>query len=716
MHAHIERLCYGCHMTDALRPGLADLLGDLPPGPALAAALAEVPPLAELCSTELALVVVARSRQLNHDEGEFMAAVLELGLTPQVWQTSPIERDAKLDRHTSGLVGPVVNWTYQRAEAYLHVADDIVRRLPMVHAGMLAGRIDHDKARVFFRQLVHLETHLAQRIADRFVDRCANWTVEQLRDHLHRAVMKADPETARKRRDTRVADRSVWFGLDADGTGRIDGSGLPAQVLIEAKQNVNRLARAAKAAGDPRTMRQLMADVVGDLLRCIPFRTTPTIDPITARADAEDLVDRAALIAEYAASHQARSANPLGATRAGGAAAPGLHTRPAASSANGARPGALDRASAAHAVQAHNSAQATHSVQAQHAVQAQQAVQAQHAGQPQHAVQARHAGQPQHAVQARNGFRAPPAPQAQFESDDSPPDDLDALPPDPYGWEWWREEWAAGYEPGPYPMRDLPDDDPHPDDPPLARYPGYTPLGSTACPTCQRIVTPDRRSGTIDIIVTLETLMMLNDQPGLVPGWGPVQADICRQVALDPDAPTRWLFTVLDHHNRPLTQIRTKRRPTLAEASIVRMRDTYCRAPGCQQPAYNCDNDHCQADAEGGIATRANLARLCRFHHVLKHRGALRYEISINGSVFWRFPDGRMYIVPPHGLPWYVDDDLDATPTPQPTNQIIPRTRLDPETSHSPIPLDHDVPRRPAAEDYVLTQDFTRTADELMPC
>ena len=44
------------------------------------------------------------------------------------------------------------------------------------------------------------------------------------------------------------------------------------------------------------------------------------------------------------------------------------------------------------------------------------------------------------------------------------------------------------------------------------------------------------RKGTVDIHVDLETLARLNDHPGELAGYGPVIADIARQVAENPDA------------------------------------------------------------------------------------------------------------------------------------------------------------------------------------
>jgi hypothetical protein len=175
--------------------------------------------------------------------------------------------------------------------------------------------------------------------------------------------------------------------------------------------------------------------------------------------------------------------------------------------------------------------------------------------------------------------------------------------------------------------------------------------------------------------------MLLNDLPGLVPGWGPVIADLARQAAFatDPETPMRWLFGIVDSHGRLLHQIETRRRPDTTERNFIKTRDQTCRHPGCSRPAYECDDDHCTNYAHGGISLRTNLVSLCKIHHMLKHRYNLTYEIGLTGLVFWRYPDGRTYAVPPHGLPWYTGDDLDNSPPKQPTDQIIPRTRITPD-------------------------------------
>ena len=196
-----------------------------------------------------------------------------------------------------------------------------------------------------------------------------------------------------------------------------------------------------------------------------------------------------------------------------------------------------------------------------------------------------------------------------------------------------------------------------------------------------RKVAVSSQRGVVDIHVSLKTLMCLSEDPGLVPGWGPVLADVARQLALDPETVLRWRFNITDDGGRLLTQAYTRRRPNAEEKSFVKVRDFTCRAPGCQKAAMRCDDDHRIDHAKGGLSHRTNVCVLCRHHHRLKHEEGLSYEISVQGTVFWRATDERMYIVPNDGKAYFIGDDLDNAPPPRPVNQIIPRTRPRPRSA-----------------------------------
>ena len=272
---------------DGLREGLADLLGDLPPGVELVAALAEVD-LTALSSSELALVVAARFRQLNHDQGQLLAAALELGLTPYFTLDGPTARLAELEVNSADQVGPVVHWSRDTSVPFLHLADAVVRRLPMVHAAMLAGLLELKKAEAFSRYLRHLDVDTAREIAARFVDRAPNWSLEWLRVKLRCAAIDADPASAKQRYDRSVVGppRPVRAARGRHGEyrgvlaarGRGGGGEEQHRTVSPGRESRRRQTADAATAGGAYL----------DLLRGIPFRLAPTVDAVTAHADAAE--------------------------------------------------------------------------------------------------------------------------------------------------------------------------------------------------------------------------------------------------------------------------------------------------------------------------------------------------------------------------------------------------------------------------------------------
>ena len=107
-----------------------------------------------------------------------------------------------------------------------------------------------------------------------------------LRERLRYHIKRADPDAARKQYRRSVANRQVLAGQSSDGTVDITGHQLPPHRAVAALNRLDRLARAAKADGDARTLPQLAADAFLDLLEGRPFDHQPTVDESAAAADA----------------------------------------------------------------------------------------------------------------------------------------------------------------------------------------------------------------------------------------------------------------------------------------------------------------------------------------------------------------------------------------------------------------------------------------------
>lgn len=121
----------------------------------------------------------------------------------------------------------------------------------------------------------------------------------------------------------------------------------------------------------------------------------------------------------------------------------------------------------------------------------------------------------------------------------------------------------------------------------------------------------------VQVIVSLETLLGLTDDPAVIPGVGPVPADVARGLAAD----GRWHAWVTDASGALVATGSRGYVPGAALARLVRAREPYCRMPGCRQAAIRCDLDH-TIPYPRGATTAANLGPICRRHHVLKtHMG-----------------------------------------------------------------------------------------------
>ena len=157
------------------------------------------------------------------------------------------------------------------------------------------------------------------------------------------------------------------------------------------------------------------------------------------------------------------------------------------------------------------------------------------------------------------------------------------------------------------------------------------------------------RRGVVDIHVDLTTLARLSEDPGELAGYGPVIADIARQVAENqPGAEWRWTLTNPDTGLVVDNGI-TRRRPTSRQRRHVEARNRTCLFPGCRRPAVNCDLDHRQQWAHGGPTKVSNLAPLCRHHHNMRHHAGWTHQALPNGDCLWTSRLGHTYTT--SGLP-----------------------------------------------------------------
>ncbi len=151
---------------------------------------------------------------------------------------------------------------------------------------------------------------------------------------------------------------------------------------------------------------------------------------------------------------------------------------------------------------------------------------------------------------------------------------------------------------------------------------------------------PSKGGGSVDLRVDLATLAELSDEPGELAGFGPVIADIARQVAAD-QAATTWRYAVTDAHGAVSAVGVTRRRPRASDARTVTARRPTCVFPGCRMPASECDLDHRIPWSRGGPTSPANLEPLCRHDHRIRHLPGWSYRPGPDGRPQWNTALGQ---------------------------------------------------------------------------
>jgi len=149
--------------------------------------------------------------------------------------------------------------------------------------------------------------------------------------------------------------------------------------------------------------------------------------------------------------------------------------------------------------------------------------------------------------------------------------------------------------------------------------------------------------GMVDIRADLETLARLSESPGELAGYGPVVADVARQVA-ESQSGAEWRYTVTDPESgQVVVNGTTRRRPSTGQRRQVEARNPMCVFPGCRMPAAQCDLDHRVPWSEHGPTSVDNLVPLCRHDHRIRHQAGWAHESLDDGDHRWTSGLGHVY-------------------------------------------------------------------------
>jgi hypothetical protein len=150
-----------------------------------------------------------------------------------------------------------------------------------------------------------------------------------------------------------------------------------------------------------------------------------------------------------------------------------------------------------------------------------------------------------------------------------------------------------------------------------------------------------QRTVQVHVTIPLETLMGLTEDPGLLDGYGPIPADMARELATHGP----WRGILLDKYRHAAALSTDKYRPPANIREFAKVRDGgTCTAPGCNNPIRELDH---VTPWPKGKTTATQLKGLCSWHHHRKHDN---YTVTLdpNGTTHWTTPQGRTYQTHPH--------------------------------------------------------------------
>jgi len=149
------------------------------------------------------------------------------------------------------------------------------------------------------------------------------------------------------------------------------------------------------------------------------------------------------------------------------------------------------------------------------------------------------------------------------------------------------------------------------------------------------------RKVQVHVTISMETLMGLTEDPGLLDGYGPIAADSARELAMHGP----WRGILLDEYRRAEAISTHKYRPDIHCRELVKIRDGgTCCAPGCILTIQELD--HTVPWPKGKTAA-TQLKGYCEHHHHEKH-GDHNATLDPNGTLHWTTPQGRHYTTQPH--------------------------------------------------------------------
>ena len=241
----------------------------LRPGPWLAALAAEaVANLGRVDEGQLLGVASAARRLAAH------AGYLELMAVAEFSRRRDAQLEASRARgdrvrsrdgeYAAEELGFEMNATACSAAILIDMAQNIAGRLPGTRAGMEAGLIDRDRARVISSATLHLPDELAAVADEVLAAAAAELRVADLAQKAARLEARLDPEGVQARKDERKRDRRVEVRREDSGAASLAGRELDPAEALAGKASIDAEAVRLRNAGLSGTLGQIRAMILMD--------------------------------------------------------------------------------------------------------------------------------------------------------------------------------------------------------------------------------------------------------------------------------------------------------------------------------------------------------------------------------------------------------------------------------------------------------------------
>jgi hypothetical protein len=181
---------------------------------------------------------------------------------PQTWEQSQ-ELDFA-ERSAYAEVALELGLADRTSDHRVHLAVELVQRLPATVAAVCAGRITLAKARVLLEETAELDAELLAQVEAAALGKAEGLTPASLRRATRRVVARVDADAVAKRRATAVVQRSVKMWEIGDGMSALEAI-LPTPVAQAAFAVIDATAHQAITPGDERSIDAARADALVDL-------------------------------------------------------------------------------------------------------------------------------------------------------------------------------------------------------------------------------------------------------------------------------------------------------------------------------------------------------------------------------------------------------------------------------------------------------------------